>query len=410
MKKDTTGKPAPPSNLDLSFLCMGLPQQLHSENSNAVQAAGQWDLPQQPREYYSPRTDLRSAAPIFTPLSKDPFAGERPEHRRYLEQFHTKKCERDCAGASCISTHVGEFLRRPLHRLESGQWNYSSSPCSTQQCNLQSCSLAHSYDERLYHPDVYKTSYCSYPQDERSGCQGYGQHCPFAHSPQDLRLSSGKSIEQMTPTKEKEEKKDAYYDLNTFKISRCPDTQCNKKPCLNYHNPFDRRRDPSQVPYSSLPCKNVYNSPMKKFSHPDRCKNGDACKYAHTKFEAYYHPAFYKTQYCSKLLTHGTCKRGETCAFLHPEQPEAQPKSLLSQLLRSNQKLTEEHTALSSEFESLKEEMTRLKKKVCCPLCRKSDKAVYLSCGHLLCQGCSTLSGVCPVCAVECVPLCALRL
>lgn len=88
---------------------------------------------------------------------------------------------------------------------------------------------------------------------------------------------------------------------------------------------------------------------------------------------------------------------------------------MLSSLLQSNQRLVKEHESLKSQLDRLKDTLKSLKKKVTCPGCKVSGKAVYLSCGHLVCDLCSAAlanqtARKCPTCGVDSMPICAMRL
>lgn len=247
---------------------------------------------------------------------------------------------------------------------------------------------------------------CNFHVGADGVCTINGRHCPFAHSDTEVR----------SPTQKTQEIPSESLDISTYKIYKCSSVACKLKPCACYHNQYDRRRDPKVHSYCSIPCKNVYDSTRKKFSHPEKCKNGEECKYAHTKFEAYYHPAFYRTQVCSQFSAQGRCDRGIGCAFLHPATvPSPYPASMLSQLLQSNQRLVKEHDALKTQLEGLKASLRTLKRKAICPSCKVNGKTVYLSCGHLLCDLCAAAMvqqpvHKCVVCSLEVRPLCTMRL
>lgn len=278
-----------------------------------------WDCPPS-----RPRTSLRSAAPAFTPRSQDSFLGERDEARMYLANFHTRLCEGSCVGQKCVNAHIGESLRRSVYLTEAGNWNYASRMCTNPRCEDALCGFAHTYEERLYHPEVYKVSYCASAEDDNGVCKGFGVHCPFAHN--SLEWRGGKYVPPPPPA-------------------------------------------PEVVTSSSPPTKSSSTSHLPK--------------------------------------THTISFN--TAVAVPPPRSEAPAYSVLSQLLRSNQKLAEEHCSLKAELELLKGELQRLKRKTTCPQCHKTDKSVYLLCGHLLCQACSQVPSACPVCAVPSRPLCALK-
>jgi len=98
-------------------------------------------------------------------------------------KFRSKLCERllatgNCAfGDRCQYSHTDRPRRNPLK----AKYGPTRCECPDSCAAGLECTFAHSRDEELYHPLMYKTSMC--PGDP--SCQGY--YCPFAHHADDLK-------------------------------------------------------------------------------------------------------------------------------------------------------------------------------------------------------------------------------
>lgn len=116
-----------------------------------------------------------------------------------LLKFRTRHCQRFvkqgyCNFADkCQYSHNIEWTRRPLWK-----YNYTEklcdfvrgNPCSSKAersqniCGLhRQCPLAHSYEEQVYHPKVYKRVLCQ--RYIKNQCPRY--YCPFAHGVSELQ-------------------------------------------------------------------------------------------------------------------------------------------------------------------------------------------------------------------------------
>lgn len=113
------------------------------------------------------------------------YEAERPSHRRYLLEYHVQLCA--CTQADCLHAHSSAQLRRVPELTVESKWSYQPHRCKQVLCAKTECGLAHNDDEVKFHPAVYKTKLCSHPVDVRGVCEGFGVHCPFAHSDADLR-------------------------------------------------------------------------------------------------------------------------------------------------------------------------------------------------------------------------------
>jgi len=98
-----------------------------------------------------------------------------------LARFRTKRCERLLAtgtcsfGKKCQYSHDGAWLRRNPRK-----YKYAAKLCADFAqggCeHRMACRLAHSLEEVLYHPSMYKTAPC----EACSACTDY--YCPFVHA------------------------------------------------------------------------------------------------------------------------------------------------------------------------------------------------------------------------------------
>lgn len=116
------------------------------------------------------------------------YVSELPEHRRYLLEYHVQLCE--CHDPTCLHAHNPAQIRRVPILKGDAKWNYFPHKCKMgQTCTRTPCSKSHNDDEVKFHPTVYKTKQCAYSLSPTLACTEFGIHCPFAHSPEDLRNS-----------------------------------------------------------------------------------------------------------------------------------------------------------------------------------------------------------------------------
>jgi hypothetical protein len=111
----------------------------------------------------------------------------------------------------------------------------------------KSCGRAHTRPERLYHPDRYKTKYCTTfnIRGASKKCH-YGNYCSFAHNIEELKL---RLIEFL--------RKDQDFYLFYFKTEWCPyNNEHNKARCVYAHNYQDFRRSPFLFDYQPDMCPN----------------------------------------------------------------------------------------------------------------------------------------------------------
>lgn len=377
-----------------------------------------------------------SAFPSPAPASNFDITAEQPckdidasvstlnSTERYMSEFFTKRCEGRCPGIACIFTHRSEQIRRKPHRLSTGYFNYTNIKCQRNGCNLLDCPFAHTSEEVLYHPEQYKTTFCVYGVGQTGVCVGFGVHCPFAHSERELRKAAPfnstndqeRKPELLSPESQSKwslqheqcckgpSDKPASLNITTYKTSACHRSACKASMCPNYHTAFDRRRSPKLFSYLSVPCKFAFDLSQRKYTRPDKCPQGDNCRFAHTKYESYYHPQFYKTQLCCYYATSGVCKRGSLCAYVHDGKETATPRQecsleMVTALMSSNQQLAKETGSLKCQVEAMKCAIKSLTSKLTCPACNSHERGIFLTCGDSVCQSCShDMHETCPLC------------
>lgn len=80
------------------------------------------------------------------------------------------------------------------------------------------CDFSHNRVERLYHPDKYKTKFCTHYPQTLCQCE-YDDFCCFAHSEKDIKVPL---LHLMNP-------KDMDFYLFYFKTAWCPLTKDHNK-------------------------------------------------------------------------------------------------------------------------------------------------------------------------------------
>lgn len=178
--------------------------------------------------------------------------------------------------------------------------------------------LAHNIVESVYHPEKYKTKYCSKFPKNLSKCE-YGDYCSFAHSTKELKV---RLIHNM--------KKDDDFFMYFYKTELCPfNKEHNKATCVYAHNWQDFRRKPNLFSYdSSIMCKNWRPEEFIAKYHQG-CKNMASCLHSHGWKEQEYHPLVYKTQHCKEEVKENNfCSRGFECPFYHSNLDKKEPENL----------------------------------------------------------------------------------
>jgi hypothetical protein len=99
--------------------------------------------------------------------------------------------------------------------------NYETDLCKQKD----KCHVSHNRVESVYHPEKYKSKYCTKYPKNLSQCE-YGDYCSFAHSTKELKK---RIIHQMT--------KDADFYMYYYKTEFCPfNNDHNKAQCVYSHN------------------------------------------------------------------------------------------------------------------------------------------------------------------------------
>ncbi|CAF3778738.1 unnamed protein product, partial [Adineta steineri] len=282
---------------------------------------------------------------------------EKPLHLSYLRDFRVEQCQlflqHKCTQHrpfSCFYWHFQNQRRRRPFRRADGTFSYDpdfycndydeqSGVCR----NGDDCPLLHrnaNDTEKRYHLRYYKTGLCTHESDAKGHCLKNGPHCSYAHGANDLRqpiLDSREikntdlalerlarlciSLENERALNDDPKWSDSHYVLANYKTELCkrPPRLCRQGyACPQYHNPRDRRRNPSIVKYKSTPCPHVKQSD--EWIDPTVCEAGDNCKYCHTRTEQQFHPEIYKSTKCNDVSVTIYCPRGPFCAFAHIEQ------------------------------------------------------------------------------------------
>ncbi|CAD8169397.1 unnamed protein product [Paramecium pentaurelia] len=171
------------------------------------------------------------------------------------------------------------------------------------------CQWAHNKVEQVYHPNRYKTKYCTHLKD----CE-YGIYCSFAHSEQELII----------PVKLDGMVQDKNFWIYQYKTVWCPHTiNHDRASCVYAHNAQDFRRDPKILQPKECPHWNKTNQILNY--DKGGCPDQEACKYCHGWKEYEYHPLIYKTKPCTQQNC--TKKQGE-CAFFHSDQEKRLRKQI----------------------------------------------------------------------------------
>ncbi|CAF3606065.1 unnamed protein product [Rotaria socialis] len=282
---------------------------------------------------------------------------EKTLHLNYLRDFRVEQCQlflqHKCTQHrpfSCFYWHFqNQRRRRPFRRLD-GTFSYDPDfYCNNYDeqsgiCpNGDDCPLLHrnaNDTEKRYHLRYYKTGLCTHESDAKGHCLKSGPHCSYAHGATDLRqpiLDSREmqnndlalerlarlciSLENERALNDDPKWSDSHYVLANYKTEPCkrPPRLCRQGyACPQYHNPRDRRRNPSIFKYKSTPCPHVKQND--EWIDPTVCESGDGCKYCHTRTEQQFHPEIYKSTKCNDVSMTIYCPRGPFCAFAHIEQ------------------------------------------------------------------------------------------
>lgn len=156
-----------------------------------------------------------------------------------LDSFKTQPCKINGQHNPklCVYYHSSKDRRRSTP--------HSHELCSNpDNCPLgDSCPKAHNRVEQLYHPEKYKTKFCSYFPNNLDYCD-YQSFCSFAHSERDIKVELIHNLVQ-----------DSDFYIYFFKTVWCPyNSPHDKAACPYAHNWQDYRRKPHECEYSNMPC------------------------------------------------------------------------------------------------------------------------------------------------------------
>jgi len=183
--------------------------------------------------------------------------------------------------------------------------SYSPDLCATAEaCSLgETCPKAHNRVEQLYHPEKYKTKFCTQYPEKLEGCD-YGQFCSFAHSDSEIKV---RLIHH--------NKRTAEFYLYQFKTIWCPFiTTHDKALCVYAHNWQDYRRNPNLHDYEAQPCAKWKAGTFISSYAQGGCEDMTDCRKCHGWKELEYHPGEYRM----KLCTAGSaCTRQPDCPYYH---------------------------------------------------------------------------------------------
>ncbi|CAG9333018.1 unnamed protein product [Blepharisma stoltei] len=224
---------------------------------------------------------------------------EKPEHLN-LSYFKTQPCKITTPHnpKHCEFYHSNRDKRRLDH--------YSPDLCGDGEkevCGNEACGKSHNRVEQLYHPEKYKTKFCTFFPYKTENCD-YGNFCSFAHSEDDIKVELIHNYPR-----------DHNFYLNHFKTVWCPfNAPHDKALCVYAHNWQDFRRKPNQVDYESLPCPNWKSSTFILSYEEGGCHNMMSCTRCHGWKEIEYHPRTYKTRSCTLGRN---CPKMQDCPFYH---------------------------------------------------------------------------------------------
>lgn len=217
----------------------------------------------------------------------------------------------------CLFYHSNRDRRRTTF------YTYEMCPESEKdQCKYpETCTKAHNIVEQLYHPDKYKTKFCTITPDKIYECE-YGNYCSFAHSESDIKLEL---IHNYQRTQE--------FYINSLKTVWCPFIrQHDKGMCVYAHNWQDFRRKPKQFIYSPVPCTDWKTSTFILSYEEGGCSIGLSCTKCHGWKEIEFHPEVYKMKPCSS----GTkCSKQQDCSYYHSEKDSRVAQSPFKEISNS---------------------------------------------------------------------------
>ena len=195
--------------------------------------------------------------------------------------------------------------------------------------------------------------------------------------------------------------------LDLFKPNK-EDLIHHMKKCPYYHNELEKRRTIKIVENKICPSVKDENN-WKTDISSIKCKDGDNCKYFHTRNELFYDQRNYRKLYtCNKeyfkfLDSKYFCIKGDICPRKHPIDIKIEeiylPSEQKNELRRELNRLKEKEKKFISKYECMK--------KVECNYCLNyidgngRNFVFFRNCHHIICTKCYDLSKSCPLCGFK---------
>lgn len=283
----------------------------------------------------------------------------------------------------------------------------------------QNCGFAHNVIELKFHPFVYKKFKCNNPNCNKDGCYSY--HTNNDGEPLDMEtevdfdskeikiikdilselIFTKKGKDSKYKAKEKNDFIPTEFNPLTYKMYRCPlgpICKLDRKLCLNYHSKKDKRRNP--ILYKAEFCPNLYDVKNKCKPLADgKCDSGDKCKFAHNKYEYFYHPDKFRKLKCKQEddpQNNKQCRERLICPYYHESDQdygEGEEKMVLDpELIYDYYKslMVSYEKSIDSETKKLKE----IKNRYVCYKCNnenaldKKSFYVYIKEQKIICEHC----------------------
>ncbi|KAI3645219.1 hypothetical protein MP228_011383 [Amoeboaphelidium protococcarum] len=140
-----------------------------------------------------PSTDITSAIAVLS-------ISDNVDAVKFLAEYKTERCKTNgCALKECMRYHCEKERRRNPFISNTQKLMYKYDCCRyLENCRSpEQCSYAHTENEILYHPKLYKTSQCYRFQQGEECWEGNDKCCPNSHTIQETVQQALKLIENM---------------------------------------------------------------------------------------------------------------------------------------------------------------------------------------------------------------------
>lgn len=208
----------------------------------------------------------------------------------------------------CVFFHSNKDRRRNMIKYSSDTCKFALSDKLCPDCDL--CSFSHNKVEMFYHPDRFKTKFCSQFNIHDSPSKRnllncvYGKYCSFAHTEEEIKIELIHKYNY-----------DEDFFINYFKTVVCPFTHDHDKAtCVYSHNWQDYRRNPKKYTYRNTPCQ-IWDIKKTILNYRDGCPRESTCLMCHGWKEEDFHPLNYKTKKCKNF--NKNCEKTIYCPFFH---------------------------------------------------------------------------------------------